>query len=611
MKMYKNILAVALVMVFGACQNYSELVKNPNLPTQAPAPLILSGVINSLNDANAWDGFVGSMSASQFWISSYTYYGTNNYDQGPFQNVNFNYFATLENVTRMEAEAQKLSTSAAAPYLALGKFFKAYYFHLMSQKFGDLPMTEALVGSTNTTPVYNTQKEIYVQILQWLDDANTSLGAINTENGKPSTIDKQVISGDLFLNNDLNAWQKTVNALTLRVLVSLSKKSADADLAVPQKFAAILADPVKYPLFASTGDNLQYVFNAQFNNYPKNPGNRGRTSGREVVSAAYLNLTTALNDPRTFIAATPAPLQLSNKIMKIISGGTTTATVTTKPAHFFQSGQKLDIKNAAVAGYNATAATIQVVNDTVFTYTVGAGLADLPRQPKSNGSDVAVGNTQKSYTDITAYVGGSAGDDMGTLGTNSQAGSYSWVNTLRYYSTYDGSKAEPAIIIGYPEMCFNIAEGINLGWSGGSAATWYTNGIKASMAFLGITEGGTITVGDNAYVPYGTVSTSINAYLAQSSVAYHGDDATGLNQILTQKYIAFWQNSNWEAFFNQRRTGVPAFYTGPGTGNGGKVPIRWQYPVAEQSANATNYRAAVQTQYGGVDDLNGKMWILQ
>ena len=602
----KNIsIALVAILFLGSCQDFSQLSKNPNLPTTSPPSLILSGVLNSMNDQNAWNGFQGSMCASQYWISSYTYYGTNNYDQGPFLNNNFTYYATLENVVRMETEAKKGSASSAAPYLALGKFFRAYYFHLMSQKFGDLPLTQALKSESNIAPVYDTQKQIYVQVLSWLDSANTSLGKINTNNAKPQTIDKQIISGDAFLANDLIQWQKIVNTFTLRVLVSLSKKSSDTDLNIAQKFANILNNPTQYPILTGNGDNLQYVFNAQFNNYPKNPGNRGQTVAREVVSATYLNLTTSLKDPRTFIAATPAPNQVADKIVKIVSGGTTTATVTTKPAHPFKVGDVVAISNVSVGGYNQTTTIASVPTDSTFTYSVSSGLADVARVEKG------VGSSGKLFSDITAYVGGSPGDDMSTLGVNSQAGKYSFVNALRYYSTYDGSKAEPAIIVGYPEMCFNIAEAINRGWVSGSADTWYNKGITASMNFLGITEGGLITVGDILLNPYGTVSTSISNYLAQPSVQYQGNNTTGLNQILTQKYIAFWQNSNWEPFFNQRRTGVPTFLTGSGTGNGGQVPMRWQYPKAEQSANTTNYNAAVQSQYGGPDDLNGKMWILQ
>jgi hypothetical protein len=513
---------LATVALLTGCQDYGQLVQNPNLPTKSSPSLILTGIMNSMNDANAWNGFQGSMCASQFWISSYTYYGTNNYDQGPFLNTSFGYYSTLENVARMETEAKNVGAASVSPYSAFASFFKAYYFNLMSQKFGDLPLSQALQGASNKAPVYDAQKDVYIQILKWLDDSNSQFAQLIANND-------QSLTGDIFLGNDLTKWQKIVNAYTLRVLVSLSKKSGDADLAIATKFSNIINNPSKYPLMADISDNLKYTFNAQFNNYPKNPGNRGQTVAREVVSATFLNLTTSLNDPRTFIAATPAPAQLA------------------------------------------------------------AG---------------------KLYSDYAAYVGGSPGDDMSTLGINSQAGKYSYVNALRYYSTIDGSKAEPAIIVGYPEMCFNIAEGINRGWATGSGATWYTNGITASMSFLGITEGGSIPVGDITLNTYGTVTTSISNYLAQPSVSYVGNNAAGLNQILTQKYIAFWQNSNWEAFFNQRRTGVPTFLTGAGTGNGGKVPARWQYPIAEQAANTSNYNAAVQSQFG-TDDLNGVMWILK
>ena len=56
---------------------------------------------------------------------------------------------------------------------------------------------------------------------------------------------------------------------------------------------------------------------------------------------------------------------------------------------------------------------------------------------------------------------------------------------------------------------------------------------------------------------------------------------------------------------------MPVFSQGPGSGNGNKIAIRWQYPRSEADANAANYSAAVQSQYGSVDDFNGKMWILQ
>jgi len=517
---------VIVLLVMGSCQDFDVLVKNPNLPTAVPPSLLLTGALEHMNNQNSWDGKQGSQSAAQFYVSTYDYYGTNNYDQEPFIKTsnNFEYTKVLQNLVQMDLEAKNAGQNDVNPYSALGKFLKAYYFNLMSQKMGDLPLSEALQAGGNPTPKYDTQKEVYVQILKWLEESNSDLSALIASNDG-------TLSGDIYLGNDLSKWQKVVNSFTLRVLISLSKKESDADLNIKQKFAAIVSNPAKYPVLSGLSDNLQYTFNAAYNPYPKNPTSLGRDGTRENVGSAFLNLTTTLNDPRTFIVATPAPA-------KLISGLT--------------------------------------------------------------------------YKDHAAYVGAPAGASMSDLGVNAQGGQYSYVNALRYSFDFAGSKAEPAIILGYPELCFNIAEGINRGWATGNAATWYNNGVTAAMSFLGINEGSSIPVGNlTGTTIYGSVDNiSVAAYLAQPAVQYQAG-ATGLTQILQQKYLAFWQNSNWEAFFNQRRTGVPTFSEGAGSGNGNKIAKRWQYPRAEADANASNYNAAVQSQFGGEDTLNGLIWIIK
>src|SRR5207237_322533 len=112
------------------------------------------------------------------------------------------------------------------------------------------------------------------------------------------------------------------------------------------------------------------------------------------------------------------------------------------------------------------------------------------------------------------------------------------------------------------------------------------------------------------YINY-TVNFSYSNYFNQPAVKYAGNNATGLNQILTQKYLAFARNSGFEAYYQWRRTGVPVFATGPGIGNSGVIPLRYQYPASELSTNKTNYTAAVQSQYSGDDNINAKMWIIK
>lgn len=480
--------------VLGGCQDFEQLEVNPNRPTTVPAALVFNGVLNAMYDG-AWNEV---MRWNQFYALNYNYYGNQEYT---WTATDLRY-TTLKDVARMEQEAARTGLPALNPYSAIAKFLRAYFYVQMTQRVGDLPLTEAVQGRANLTPAYDSQKAIYQQCLTWLDEANADLAALAAVPGNR-------LEGDIYLNGDLRKWQRAVNTFQLRVLISLSRKADDPDLRVPQRFAAVLAGPAKYPVMSGMVDNVQYVYNTAFNKYPRNPDNFGNNATRENMAATYLNTLVELRDPRTFVVAEPAAAKLQ---------------------------------------------------------------ADL------------------KATDYAAYVGASSGEDLADMSTKALRGEYSFLNRQRYASTYTG---EPTFIIGYPELCFTIAEGLHRGWASGNAADYYQRGITASMGFYGISD-----------------EAVLSAYLAQPKVSYE-TGAPGLAKILQQKYLAFYQNSGWEAFYNQRRTGVPTFLTGPGTGNSGRIPRRWQYPVSERATNAANYQAAVQRQFGGQDDINKDLWLLQ
>jgi hypothetical protein len=165
-------------------------------------------------------------------------------------------------------------------------------------------------------------------------------------------------------------------------------------------------------------------------------------------------------------------------------------------------------------------------------------------------------------------------------------------NASRIKSRYYNDRVnEPWILMGYAEQEFIIAEAIVRNWIPGVAKDHYENGIRASMSF------------------YGVSNADITTYLAQPLVVYN--PATALSQIAIQKYIALFMNGGYEAFKEQRRTGIPTLSVGPGTFNNGMVPKRWLYPQSEYDYNLANLTASLQRQYGGTDDVNGVMWLLQ
>jgi hypothetical protein len=227
----------------------------------------------------------------------------------------------------------------------------------------------------------------------------------------------------------------------------------------------------------------------------------------------------------------------------------------------------------------------------------------------------------KSPTSYDAYLGASPGEDIGAMYIKANGGQYSLINRRHFYETY---LAEPSIQIGFAEMCFNIAEGINRGWASsgalGTAENYYMTGIVASFAFYNIPTTGTFDAyflksgspgSSNVIYDKYTIPVTFATYYAQPAVAYAGNNTTGLTQILNQRYLALFRHSGLESYFTYRRTGVPTFTTGSGTGNSGRIATRFQYPSTEKTANTTNYTKALQTQFSGNDDINGVMWIIK
>jgi hypothetical protein len=546
------------LVAFGltGCQKSNTLLSNPNVASTTstvPPTLILNRITNELyQGGGVLDGVSGSqnegpwnqiMRWNQYFVSNYTYYwGANAYTWSNTASM----YSVLKYVELMEQQAQNLYKGAANPYTALAKFFRAYQFIWYTQRVGDIPMSQAGNATSYPTPKYDSQHDVYKNSLALLDTANMLMGALVTSSTSGTVVDA---NGDIFGLTYLG-WQKVINTYKLRVLISLSKRAVDnPDLNIPTQMAAIVNNPAQYPIMTGNSDNMVYKYlqSPAKNNYPLFPNYTPFVNYSDMCST-FMNLVTSTQDPRTFIAASPAPA--------LIAGG-------------------------------------------------------------------------KSYKDFTAYVGADINQTLSVLLANSNAGNYSYNNYLRYYGTAtgpntSGATCEPYIIIGYPEMCFNIAEAANRGWIPGlSGSAWYNKGIMASMNWYGLSDGATVTVGmpiispsgNNLTNVLGPVTVNVTNFMAQAAIVYAGDNAAGLNQILTQKYIAFWQNSGWEAFYNWRRTGVPAFAQGGvgigTTSNSNMIPIRWQYPNDEAVSNTANYKAAIQSQYGGTDDVTKAMWLIK
>ena len=516
---YPIITALVLVITATSCQK-GDLLSNPNVAAESstvPASLIFNHIAaNTLREEEPVISNVYRW--NQNIVSNYSYYfGTNTYN---WSNTN-NTYDVIRYCSKLEEQVKKQYGSTPSVYTALSKFFRAYAFIWLTQRVGDIPMTQA--GDVNNlTPAYDKQHDVYKNCLALLDTANTLMGSMS-----PTA----VVSGDIYGLTNLQ-WRKVINTYKLRVLISLSKRADDnADLNIKTQFANIIGNPSGYPVMTGNSDNMVYKYTA-VTLYPPNRAGYAPYNNCENISQTFFNITAAYKDPRIFTLAIPAQTQIT------------------------------------------------------------AG---------------------KQASDFTAYVGEDNAKSQGLMSNFSADGKYSNLSYTRYMSSATGAAAEPYILIGYPEMCFNIAEAAYRGWiTGVNASDWYNKGIAASMSIYGLTQGQTVTISSvDGKTTLGTATIDINGFLANPNVAYNA--ATGLTQILTQKYVAFFMNSGYESFYNWRRTGIPAFSQGGvgiGTANN-QIPLRWQYPQDENTYNNANYTAAIASQYDGKDDLNAKMWLIK
>lgn len=195
-------------------------------------------------------------------------------------------------------------------------------------------------------------------------------------------------------------------------------------------------------------------------------------------------------------------------------------------------------------------------------------------------------------TDFDAYDGLRGSASLAQNTTKRGAGNASQINDRYAYQATN----EPSVLMSYAELQFILAEAAVRGWITGDADAYYKNGIRASLEFSNF---------NNTYT-----TADINDYLARPVVTLQ--PGSEIRQIITQKYISMFMNTGWQPFYEQRRTGFPAFdVTGSGILNGGAVPKRWMYPNDEFINNRVNVEKAVKSQYPGGDDINGVMWILQ
>jgi len=145
----------------------------------------------------------------------------------------------------------------------------------------------------------------------------------------------------------------------------------------------------------------------------------------------------------------------------------------------------------------------------------------------------------------------------------------------------------PSFVMTFADVSFILAEAAERGWSvGGTAAGFYDQGIRASMAQWGVSD------------------TAANRFATAPVIVYAGG-TPGLRQIAQQRWIALYTDGV-EAWAEWRRTCIPATVKPGPDAIQAFVPRRYQYSVRELSVNTANVNAAIARQ--GPDAFATRMY---
>lgn len=342
MKIDKKIILAffSSILFLSSCDNgFEDLNKDPNRIDKISQGSLLSPILYemaSFNYMRADDFTFDIMQNSLSYPSNGTdighYYLTENTGNSTWTT----YYQWLTSVREMYLAAVK---NEDRNYQAIALTLNSWIYANLTDCFGDIPMTEACRAEDGILhPKFNTQKEVYAQIILDLQTANSLF----------DTKSKLVFAGDLLYNADTDnngvlKWKKFCNSLLLRSLLRLEKR--DSEMNVFAEIKKIINDPAQYPIFENDDDGALLTISGIAPSMPPIARPQDFTTSR-AASEFFIENLIAMNDPRLPIFASQAKDQ-SNKDMGykgIPSGYVPGTTFNYTPSNFNQALAKAPLK---------------------------------------------------------------------------------------------------------------------------------------------------------------------------------------------------------------------------------------------------------------------------
>lgn len=304
MKGYTYTLLAGLFITTVACNDFGDINVSPNSALFPNTASLMTGAERIVGTLNSQVGAGGYNITPALYVQQFS--DVTYIEDSRYKTINFNYntiygaagtgantgaLISLQQV--IDQNTNQTTRGGAATYgsnanqIAIARILKAYIYQFLTDRWGDIPYSQALKGDQNFSPAFDKQQAIYTDLFKEWKEA-----AAQFETGT-------AVSGDIILSSDAARWKKFAASLRLIAALRLSKVDPTTGKA---EFNAALTDGV----LAANADNVQYKFLADINNENPLYTNYVRSNRKDfALSNTFVDYMKKLSDPRLPIYAAP------------------------------------------------------------------------------------------------------------------------------------------------------------------------------------------------------------------------------------------------------------------------------------------------------------------
>jgi hypothetical protein len=242
---------VTLAIIGSGCakiDSFGDLNQNPNGITTPVTSALLTNVESGLG------GFVSNTRTILYpqYVSERQYTDASLYAL-PKVEMGGIYSGTLNDLqTIISYNSDSKTAAAASAYgsnanqISIAKILKGYIYWIITDRWGDVPYSQALLGSGNTAPAFDKQEDIYFGVMKELKDAVAGF-----DNGA-------TVKGDVVYSGNVAKWKKLGNSVRMLMAMRLTKRYPNAGDKAAVQFAEAYSNAAGY--ISSNSDNCVLKF---------------------------------------------------------------------------------------------------------------------------------------------------------------------------------------------------------------------------------------------------------------------------------------------------------------------------------------------------------------